>query len=618
MASKNTVSSQTTKLRIIILNSIIILFFIILVYNLFLLQVVNTIEYKKRAEVVSKRSTVIYAQRGKIYDRNYNTPLVSNEEAFAIDLIPGEIDREKIHDVFLLVAETLDMDYEDIAKIIDEKHYSLNEPFEIANDISKETIFYIAEHIQNFPGIVWRSEPKRNYLFTNKVGSLSHIIGYIGNISTEEFHELLNKGYTDDDVIGKSGVEKYYDLILRGKDGRRYRVADITGRKITNIKDEIEPPKNGKDLILTIDKDIQLLSEKALGKRKGSVIVLKPTTGEILAMVSYPWFDPEVFTTDPEKLAQLGSDPKSPLMNRAIQSFYPPASVFKIVLATTGLEDENFDPDKRIYCPGYFYFANKYFYCWRKSGHGSLDLRLGLANSCNVYFWTIGLELGPESILKYANEYGLGRFTGIDLPQEAEGFLPSPEWKENRYQMKWLGGDTLNLSIGQGWTLITPIQIANMVAMVVNKGTSYVPHVLKEIRDPDTGEIITEKEREVLSTSSISKETFEKVQEGMRSVVTDGTCRFIITTPFQIAAKTGTGEVGVDGDYHSWFAAFAPYDAPPEDQIVLVVMVEAIPDNWEWWGPKAGNTILHGILTNQTFEEVVDDLNLWYMRENME
>jgi penicillin-binding protein 2 len=618
MALNGNISSQTTKSRIIIFNAIIILFFIIILYNLFLLQVVNTLEYKKRAEVVTRRSTIIFAQRGKIYDRNYIIPLVNNEEAFVIDIIPGEIENSKIDEVFIRISNILDIDVTDILDKIDEKYYSLNEPFEIANDVSKETIFYIAEHIQDFPGVVWRSEPKRNYLFTNTVGSLSHIIGYIGNISSDEFHELLNKGYTDDDSIGKSGIEKYYDLILRGEDGKRYRIADITGRKTSNIDDKIVPPVNGNDIILTIDSNIQLLSEKALGMRKGSVIVLKPSTGEILAMVSYPWYDPEVFTGNPEKLDELRTDPESPLLNRAIQSSYPPASVFKIVLITANVEDNVFPADRTVYCSGSFYYGNKHFYCWKRYGHGYLDLRLGFANSCNVYFWTIGLELGAERILRFANEYGLGRFTGIDLPQEREGFLPSPGWKENRYQMKWLGGDTLNLSIGQGWTLITPIQIANMVAMVVNKGTSYVPHFLKEVRDPETGRIISTTEREILSTSSISKDTFEFVQEAMRSVVTSGTCRNIISTPFEIAAKTGTGEVGVDGNYHSWFAAFGPYDANPEDQIVLVVMVEAVPGDWEWWGPKAGNTILHGIFTDQTFEEVVDDLNLWYMREYME
>ncbi len=618
MAYNSPVTSSKTKFRIIVLGGIITSFFIILLYNLFLLQVVNTLEYKQRAHVITRRSTIIFSKRGKIYDRNYNIPLVSNEESFAIDIIPGEIEREKIEEIFLRISNVLNINYDDITDKIEEKYYSLNEPFQIVNNVNKETIFFIAEHIQDFPGIVWRSEPKRNYLYTKTVGSLSHLIGYIGNISTDEYHELLNKGYSNDDIIGKSGIEKFYDLILRGEDGRRYRVADITGRSISNFDDEIVPPENGNDIVLTIDADIQLLSEKALGERKGSVIVLKPASGEILAMVSYPWYDPEVFTGNPVKLEELQSDPQSPLLNRAIQSSYPPASVFKIVLTTGVIEENAFPIDKTVYCDGSFYYGNQYFNCWKLSGHGALDLRLGLANSCNVYFWTVGLELGAENIFKYANEYGLGRYTGIDLPQENAGFLPSFEWKENRYQMKWLGGDTLNLSIGQGWTLLTPMQVANMVAMVVNEGISYVPHLVKEIRDPETGKIVSVTEREVLSTSSISNDTFQIVKEAMRKVVTSGTLRFIITTPFEIAAKTGTSEIGRDGDYHSWFVAYGPYNAEPEDQIVLLVMVEAVPDNWEWWGPKAGNTILHGIFSDQTFEEVVDDLNLWYMRESLD
>jgi penicillin-binding protein 2 len=620
--SSNPASLAKRKGRLIGLNIIIGASIFILLMRLFSLQVINSLEYKTRAKVVARRVTTIYSQRGKIFDKNMDIPLVYNIDALAVDLIPGEVPEEKMEDLLIRLSQVLNMDLAAIKAKLPEKYYSLFRPFEIRSDVSNDKIYYITEHVQDFPGVAWHSKPKRSYLTSLSLGSISHVVGYVDNITTEELHTLYNKGYDYNAVIGKSGVEKYYDTQLRGVDGKRYKTVDVTGKQTVQKEDEVVPPEPGKDIVLTIDRHIQKLCEMSLGKRKGSVIVLKPTTGEILALVSYPWFDINLFASpdNAAKYRQTALDPNSPFLNRAIQSVYPPASVFKVITSAAIKEEEVFPVHKTVHCTGSMVYGNRTVKCWKKGGHGDLDLRGALANSCNIYFWTVGLKAGPERILDFSQNFGLGRKTGLDLPGEIAGFLPTMEWKEEEYHMKWLGGDTLNLAIGQGWTLVTPIQIANLIAMVVNDGIIYQPYMVKETRNPETGEVISKPERKILHQSDISKETFKVLKEGMRLVITDGTCKYVISTDaVKSAGKTGTSEVGLEDDFHSWFAAYAPYDATnPDDQVVIVVMVEAVEENWEWWGPKAGNAILHGIFSNQTYEEVTKSTGLWYLKENLE
>jgi penicillin-binding protein 2 len=607
------------KNKFFILTAIVVLSFFILVSYLFYLQVISSPKFKLRAREVASRVENIHARRGEIYDRNMDFPLVTNVDSFAIDLIPGKVPRGQMDEVFVKLSKLLGLDLEDIEKKINKRYYRNFQNFEIKNGVPREIVYYLAEHIQDFPGVTWRSKPRRSYL---EKGSLSHVLGYVDNITTEEIQVLYNKGYSFNSTIGKSGIERYYDEVLRGKAGKKIKIVDVKEQQ-TREKTKIEiRPENGSNLILTIDRHIQKLCEKALGKRKGSVVVIKPATGELLALVSYPWFDPSIFTSESSSsdYREFALDPESPFLNRSIQSVYPPASVFKIIL-TTAVVEERVLPVSTIYeCNGEMRLGDRIFHCWRPFGHGALDLVGGLANSCDIYFWNLGLKLGPDTIIRFAREYGLGSRTGIDLPGEVTGFLPSREWKEQKHHMKWLGGDTMNLSIGQGWTLVTPVQLANMVAMVVNEGIIYKPHVLGEIRDPETGNVIQKIEREVIHQSYISKNTFTFVQQAMRQVVIDGTARGVITTKAVVSAgKTGTAEIGLEEDYHSWYVGYAPYETEkPEERIIVAVMVEASVGGYEWWSPKAANAILQGIFADQTYEEAADTLNLWYLKQNGE
>jgi penicillin-binding protein 2 len=426
---------------------------------------------------------------------------------------------------------------------------------------------------------------------------------------------LYNKGYTPGDTFGKSGIEKQYDQILRGTEGKRFRVVDARERHMTDDEERVVPPQPGLNIVLTIDRRIQRLCEKALGQRNGAVVVLKPSTGEILALVSYPTFDPNRFFSPDaaDYFTKLSVTPSFPFYNRAIQAVYPPASAFKVVMTAAIADDGSIPINRAVRCAGKLEFGDRVFNCWEKKGHGYQDLMGALAQSCDVYFFTMGNELGVDRILSYAREFGVGSLTGIDLPEERSGLLPTPEWKERTKHMKWLGGDTLNLAIGQGFVTLSPLQMADMVALVVNEGTVFRPHLLKETRDPVTGQIVTSSRSEALHVSAISHESFRIVQEAMRGVVTKGTASPVLTTRVvEVAGKTGTSETGTERQWHSWFAAYGPYRTDnPEERVVVVVMVEAS-ENWEWWAPKAANLIFQGIFARQTFEEALAMLKPWY------
>ena len=601
--------------KIIFIGFLIGVISLVYVAQMFSLQIVQGFEFKDKATQISRRTIPIPAPRGEIYDRSMDVPIVINIDAFAVDVIPAEVPPDLMKELKIRLAEALQLSVDSIDEKLTADTYNLYRAVEITNDVKIEQIFKIAERIQDFPGVTWQHKPIRFYPET---GSIAHVLGYVGALTAEELQVLYNEDYRPDDIIGKSGVEKVYDLVLRGKDGERYRIVDAKGRRIEESDHDILEPEIGSDIVLTIDRYIQKLCEKALKGRIGSVVVLKPATGEILALVSSPWYDSNFVYSDKEDqvFKGLSLDPASPFLNRAIQSTYAPASTFKIIMTAALLEEEAIDPSLEINCTGSIQVGNRTFRCWQEKGHGPVDLKKALAQSCDVYFYTAGLEyLGIEKIAHYMRMFGLGERSGIDLPSEKEGIAPDPSWKEKVKNTRWVGGDTVNTSIGQGFILVTPLQLANAAAMIANKGVVYIPHLLKEIRDPVSGEVLMENEPKILFSSAIQKSTFEKVQEMMRGVITDGTAKYVITTKaVEVAGKTGTGEVGMEENWNSWFVAYAPYGGNPEEMVVVVVMDEAT-NEWEWWAPKAANIILQGIFADQNFDEAVGTLGVRHLFE---
>lgn len=592
-----------------------IIFFSIGVYalKLFSMQIVQGEAYRTQSRNISQRSRRISAQRGEIFDRNGTVPMVLNIDSFAVDITPGEIPQEMISTVISRLSNLIEIPATDIEKKIPATIRRSFQTVEIRANVPYTTIASIAERIDELPGVSWHSKPIRNYVET---GSIAHVLGYVGDITREELKIFYNKGYTTNSVIGKAGIEKQYDELLRGVDGFEYRTVDVKGRYIENST-SVKAPEMGKNLVLTIDRKIQVLAEDALGERIGSAVVLKPSTGEILAMVSYPSFDPNQFSSDnsSEAYQQLLAEKNNPLLNRVVNASYPPASTFKIIMSTALLEESSFSPEKKIDCRGEIEYGDRVFRCHiRRPGHGHVDLKNALAQSCDVYYWTVGRDnLGVERISSYALEFGLGQSAEIDLPSQTEGFVPTPQWKERRFHERWLGGDTMNMSIGQGYLLASPLQMANAVAMIVNGGTIYRPYLLKEIHDPVSNSVLEIKGPEVLHKSNIAQDVFARVREDMRFVISDGTAQFPMNNKVvKTAGKTGTAEIGVVDRWHSWMVAYGPYDAPPEETIVVVVMVEAS-NPWEWWAPYATNIIFQGIFADQTFDEAVDKLGFRFI-----
>ena len=603
---KNTEDSLNSRLR---LFSIFVFFILIAyTYKLFSMQIIHGDQFKQKSQNISKRTTLIPAQRGEIFDREANTPMVLNIDSFAVDIVPGEVPRQEFDTVINRLSSILKIPVSQIEKKLPVSVRRDFRSIQIKSNVDYSTIVQVAESIDSLPGVSWHSKPVRNYVDTR---SFSHIIGYVGDITTDELTRFYNKGYTSNSIIGKAGIEKQYDEILRGTDGVEYRTVDAKGRYIENTT-VVTPPKMGNNLVLTIDKRIQKLAEDALGPRIGAAIVLKPTTGEVLAMVSYPFFDQNIFGKEiSSSLAkELFENPNNPLLNRAIGANYPPASTFKVIMNTAILNEKAFPPETTVPCLGEIEYGNRVFRCHiRKPGHGKLALNEALAKSCDVYYWTVCRDyLGIEKIVDYAKRFGLGQSTEIDLPNEINGVLPSPKWKERRYHEKWLNGDTMNMSIGQGFTLASPLQVANMACMVINNGVIYKPHLLKEIRDPSSGEVIKTVQPEILHQENIGQEIFQQVRQAMNLVTIQGEARYPMKNPmFRFAGKTGTAEVGLHDRWHSWMVAYGPYDAPPKDIIVVSVIVEAV-NEWEWWAPYAANIILHGTLANQTYDETIDYL----------
>jgi len=581
--------------------------------KLFSMQIIRGEDYRRQSQNISQRSKKIPAQRGEIYDRNATVPMVLNIDSFAVDITPGEVPPEQYRTVIARLAAKLGMRASDVEAKIPATVRRSFQAIEVRANVPYETIASIAESIDDLPGVSWHSKPIRNYVET---GSIAHIIGYGGDITRDELKLFYNKGYTTSSVIGKAGIEKQYDELLRGVDGFEYRTVDVKGRYIENST-SIKPPVMGRNLILTIDRKWQTLAEDALGDRIGSAVVLKPSTGEILAMASYPAYDPNLFGKDnaSEEYQRLLADPANPLLNRVVNASYPPASTFKVIMSTALLAEESISPEKRIDCPGEIEYGDRVFRCHiRRPGHGRLDMRGALAQSCDVYYWTVGRDyLGVERIAKYAEEFGFGKSAEIDLPSQTAGFVPTPQWKERKFHERWLGGDTMNMSIGQGYLLASPLQLANMVAMVVNGGVVYRPHLLKEVRDPSSGAVISATRPDVLLKSDIKPEVFARVRDDMRNVITNGTAQFPMKNKIvQLAGKTGTAEVGLADRWHSWMVAYGPYDAPPEEAVVVVVMVEAS-NPWEWWAPYATNIIFQGIFADQTYQEAIEALGFKYL-----
>jgi len=549
--------------RIKVLLGVILFIFLVILIRVGWLQIVEGEKFLRLSQTAHLRLIPLANPRGLIVDRNERV-IADNTASFSIGVIPESLENpEKT----LLKLKSIFPDI-DLRKA-ELKVKKVKNPFrpvvlKEGIDISKVT--YIEERGEEFPSVVILSQPVRSYPYGKL---LSHIVGYLGEVNKNELKNLSFLGVEAGDLVGKMGIEEVYNSYLQGEKGGRQVEVDVYGRVLKTIFQK--DPLPGDTVYLTIDVNIQKIAREEMGDRKGVVIIANPYTGEILSMLSLPSFDPNLFARgiSNEKWLELSRNPENPLENRAVRGEYPPASTFKIVLVTAALETGKATPFAKFYCPGYYKIGKRIFKCWKKEGHGWLNLKDALIHSCDVYFYQLGLKLGVKNIIHYARLFGLGKPTGIDLGSEKRGFLPTPEWKEKLYKEVWYPGDTANLSIGQGYILVTPIQMLDLISAVANGGYLVRPHLVKKIVDKN-GNTVFNFTPEKVKKIPISKSTLEFLHEALAGVVKRGTGWRAANKVVKIAGKTGTAQLAGDKNPHNWFIGYAPADNPKLSIVVLV------------------------------------------------
>ena len=534
--------------------------FILLGIGLFYNQVMRFGYYSRMSKNNSIRVIPIDGPRGNIFDRN-GVLLVSNRLSFDVAVVYQELrDNQKF---IRLLKDSLKMSGHEIARALNKARMRPYAPVTILEDIDKDKALMLEEASFDLDGLTIETHSKRNYLYNN-VGS--HIFGYLSEVGEDELEDLKDYGYRMRDLVGRSGLEKQYETYLRGADGGTQIEVDSRGRatRVLGVKE----PSSGKDLYLTVDIALQAACDKLLGEHKGAICVMDPRTGEMLAIASHPAFDPNAFVrpkSSDERVNLLKDRVGRPLSDRAISGLYPPGSVFKIVTASAALETGKITPSKLFVCQGSYRIGNAKFNCWKAEGHGPQDLVNGLMNSCDVYFYNVGRLAGVDAIESYAKLFGLGKQTGVDLPDEVRGLVPGRLWKKSFKRVGWFEGDTVNYSIGQGYLLTTPIQVMDMMGVIASNGFLVKPYLVKKIGDLP---LQLEKPKSI----GLKAETIKEIEQGLFEVVNnpDGTGKRAKVDGMVVAGKTGTAETS-NGRTHAWFAGFAPLDNP---KICIVVFLE--------------------------------------------
>jgi len=546
------------------LQFLIVIVIVVLAGRVMWLQLIRG---KHLYRVAQENSVQVVRQpspRGLIFDRN-GTKLAINHPAFSVIFRPVNIDEETSRLVLNRLGNVLGVD----RKWLEEQYRRVKrEPFGsflVAENVSREQVFYISAHGFEMPGVDIESSPLRRYPY-HEIGA--HVLGHLGQITADELCSRGLRGYRAGDVIGKAGVEAAYDEYLRGQDGVRQIEVDSCGKRIRLIK-EIEA-ETGNDMVLTLDWRLQNICEKAL-HRHGVICALQPQTGEVLALISKPSFDPNLFSwrISRRECEQLFEDESCPMLNRAIGGRYAPASTFKVITAIAALETGSITPATAYGCKGSFPVGNRVFRCWREKGHGRLTVVPAIVDSCDVFFYQAGLATGPDEIAGHAREFGLGERTGIDIGPEEEGFVPSVEWKRHNYKTAWFPGDTANLSIGQGWIEVTPLEMAVLVSAIANGGKIVTPYLVSKVAGHN-GDVILEGTPKIRRVLDLEPETLMLIRKGMEGAVEGGTGQASKVHGLRVAGKTGTAE-NPRGEDHGWFICYAPAGAP---EIALVVLVE--------------------------------------------
>lgn len=576
MASTNYAESEFGDFhrRLMILRVGLLLVVALLGLRLWHLQVREGPYYRDLSENNRTRQVLLEPARGLIYDR-HGVLLANNVPSFSLYVTLDEVkDRELL---IGQLSELLGLDPTLIRKKLSGKGGKLL-PRKVKDRMTLRDAVLIESHRLELRGVMVQVESQRNY-----PGGVTaaHLLGYVGEISAEQLEKPEFSGLHQGSVVGQYGVEKSFDRHVRGQAGQKNVEVDAHGNEKQEVV--IEQPQAGNDLYLTIDARLQKTAEDLLGVEYGAIVALDPTNGDILAMASRPGFDPNVLSREltPKQWVEIVQDEGRPLNNRASQGQYPPGSTFKVPMAVAALETKTMSPFSTVSCNGGYHFGNRLYHDWKASGHGTVALHDALVHSCDVYFYTVGQRMGIDTMAEYGQEFGLGLPTGVDLPSERMGIMPSTAWKQKARNAPWLPGETISAAIGQGYVTVTPLQMASLIGTVANNGVSYRPRLVRAVMDRTVGNL---QELPTVPRGQVKAkpETFRLVKEALADVVTKGTATRAKSSLVTIGGKTGTAQVaalrtGPEANIpkkfrdHAWFIAFAPVDSP---KIAVAVLAE--------------------------------------------
>ena len=560
--------------RLTILKVALLLGLVLLGIRLWHLQIREGTYYRSLSENNRTRSVLIEPARGLIYDRNGEL-LANNVPSFTLYVTLEDVkDREQlINGLQALIGLDADL----VRKKLSEQGNKLI-PKKIKGSLTLREAALIESHRLDLPGVMIQAEAQRNY----PAGlNAAHVTGYVGEVSSDQLEREENSDLHQGSIVGQYGIEKTYDRFLRGRTGQKSIEVDATGQEKRTV--QIQRPEAGDDLYMTIDLRLQRTAEQLLGQEAGAIVALDPKNGEILALASRPVFDPNVLSREltAKQWDNIVRNEGRPLNNRATQGQYPPGSTFKIVMAAAALETKTVEPTTKIHCAGGYQFGRRLYHDWKAGGHGYMDLRQAIVDSCDVYFYTVGQRMGIDAIASFASRFGLGRETGVELPSERVGIVPSTAWKEKVRHEQWFPGETISAAIGQGYVTVTPLQMAHLIGLVANDGFSYRPRLVRAILDRATGQLQDVK-AVAENRVAFKRGTLDVIRDGLAGVVTEGTATRAKSPLVAIAGKTGTAQTaalrtGPEKDIpkrfrdHAWFVAYAPVENP---RIAVAVLVE--------------------------------------------
>jgi penicillin-binding protein 2 len=579
--------------RISFIGYVIVAALLVLAFGFWNMQIVQVSYYQQRADQNRVREIPLIAPRGRIYDREHRV-LADNRPSYNIILI-RENSPHTVEQTAAMLSSGISMSKDEVLESINRsirRHVPKFRPIVLKEDVSVDDIAYVKSHRYELPEIAVELQPRRRY-FEGQLAA--HAMGYVGEVTEAELTTPEFVNFKSGDQVGKTGLERQYNNLLVGQDGFKRVIVNSFGREMGQLEEQ--PYVAGNDLVTTIDLDLQRAAEDMVGERSGAVVALDPRTGEILAMVSRPAYDPNLFATriSPVDWNNLVTDPRKPMQNRAIQSRFSPGSVFKVFMAAAGLEAGTLNPLRSVYCPGYASFYGHTFACDKHEGHGTLSLHDAIVTSCNVFFYNVGNDLGISRIYQYATMMGMGRRSGIDLPNEDSGLIPSEAWKQRVYKAKWYAGETISVAIGQGYVSITPLQAAWAMGGLTTGGRLKQPHFVK----PEQLKKLSLPANEIVEEDyPIHQSTVDIVTTAMWGVVNEqgGTGFRARIEGFDVAGKTGTAQVvgkqanlkGQAYKDNSWFVGFAPSRHP---EIVVAAFIEN-----GGWGAEAAAPVAHAVL----------------------